>query len=613
MWIFRACTVVLLSSVAAATPDTLEPERPSDPPAGHAVRQDPLARSPGLRLGFGSYTSVQVNVDGNGQNIVGDAANEPSIAVNPLDPTNLVIGWRQFDNVASNFRQAGWAYSNDGGTTWTFPGSITPGTFRSDPVLDTDRFGNFYYQTLKQSFEIDVFRSTDGGATWGPPVPSFGGDKNWLVVDSTGGIGDGNLYGIWQRFGGCCGFDVLVRSTDDGASYESPVDVDRWPTFGTLAVGPAGELYAAGIDGTVTQDFSTVVVSRSDDARDAGRSPTFAGDEVDLGGSVAFTETPNPAGLLGQVNVWTDHTPGPTLGNVYVVASIDPPGPDPLDVRFARSEDGGSSWSAPVTVNDDASNANWQWFAAHSVAPNRRIDVIWNDTRNGSSAVESQLFYSYSWDAGVTWSPNVPVSPIFDSTVGFPSQNKIGDYYTLRSDATGANVAYSATFNGEQDLYFVRVFPDCNGNAVSDVTDTITGSSPDCNLNRVPDECETPQCTGAGYVPDGRGSAEPLRAGLDATGDVTLTWSPSCFAGDSDYAVYGGTLGVLDSHEPVVCSTAGATTLTFTPVATDRYYLVTPRNATQEGSLGNSSAGEPRPQGPASCVPRQIQPCFGTP
>jgi len=62
----------------------------------------------------GNYSSTdifttQVNVNASGQNIVGDAANEPNIAVDPLNPDRIVIGWRQFDNVNSSFRQAGWA------------------------------------------------------------------------------------------------------------------------------------------------------------------------------------------------------------------------------------------------------------------------------------------------------------------------------------------------------------------------------------------------------------------------------------------------------------------------------------------------------------------------
>src|SRR5262245_8460472 len=124
---------LLLASPLAAAP-SLERERPDQPP-GRPAREQALARSPGMRVAFGSYVSVQVNVDGQGSNIVGDAANEPSIAVNPVNPANMVIGWRQFDTVTSNFRQAGHGYTSDGGEHWVFNGTITPGMFRSDPVV----------------------------------------------------------------------------------------------------------------------------------------------------------------------------------------------------------------------------------------------------------------------------------------------------------------------------------------------------------------------------------------------------------------------------------------------------------------------------------------------
>ncbi len=48
--------------------------------------------------------SHQVNVNAQGLNILGDAANEPSIAVDPTAPNRIAIGWRQFDTIASNFR-----------------------------------------------------------------------------------------------------------------------------------------------------------------------------------------------------------------------------------------------------------------------------------------------------------------------------------------------------------------------------------------------------------------------------------------------------------------------------------------------------------------------------
>ena len=89
----------------------------------------------------------------------------------------------------------------------------------------------------------------------------------------------------------------------------------------------------------------------------------------------------------------------------------------------------------------------WHWFGTLSVAPNGRIDAVWYDTRNAANNTDSQLFYSYSTDGGVTWSPNVAVSNSFNPFEGYPNQNKIGDYITIVSDNTGGNVAYSATFN----------------------------------------------------------------------------------------------------------------------------------------------------------------------
>ena len=44
----------------------------------------------------------------------------------------------------------------------------------------------------------------------------------------------------------------------------------------------------------------------------------------------------------------------------------------------------------------------WHWFGTLSVAPNGRIDVVWYDTRNAANNIDSQLFYSWSTDGGVT-------------------------------------------------------------------------------------------------------------------------------------------------------------------------------------------------------------------
>ena len=475
-----------------------QPEAPDDPP-GVRPTAGPTSGSRGAAtVTRGAFTSVQVNVDALGNNILGDAANEPSIAIDPTNPSRMAIAWRQFDTVASNFRQAGRAHSSDGGQSWTFPGVLDPGQFRSDPVLSFDSGGNFYYSSLSTVTTAEVFKSIDQGVNWLAPVSAFGGDKQWMTVDRTAGIGSGNIYQFWNVQFSCCPPNDFTRSTDGGASFEGPFAL---PTpsmkWGTLDVGPDGTLYLTG----ATLGQSSHLVTWSSNAQDPGQTPTFAPGtpiNINLGGTTS-TGGPNPAGLMGQVWIATDHSGGLTNGNVYVLGSVDPPGADPLDVMFIRSTDGGLNWSVPVRVNDDPGNGAFQWFGTMSVAPTGRIDAVWNDTRNTGQTNLSELYYAFSIDAGATWSPNVPISPVFDSFVGWPNQNKIGDYYHLISDSVGASLAYAATFNGEQDVYFLRIGQDCNNNGLHDGTDIATGFSTDCNNNLIPDSCENPaDCNGNG-------------------------------------------------------------------------------------------------------------------
>lgn len=472
---------------------TVGPPLPPMPPTG------PPRTSAARVWVRGPFESIQVNTNNRGKNIVGDAANESSIAVDPNDPNKMAIGWRQFASINSDFREAGIAYSRDGGESWVNLGVLDPGMFRTDPVLRSDAFGNFYYSSLSTRAlrSVEVFKSTDGGVTWSDPVPAFGGDKQWISVDATGGMGDGHVYQIWNVQFSCCPPNDFTRSIDAGLSFQGPWAVPK-PSmkWGTMDVGTDGSLY---LGGTVLNQ-STHLISRTDNAQNPGVMPSFQFvNYVDLGGSTRShggSGTPNPVGLLGQVWTVTDHSDGPSRGNVYMLSSVDPPGPDPLDVNFIRSTDRGLSFSDPVRVNDDPPGSNtWQWFGTMSVADSGRIDAVWDDTRDNPHDVKlSELYYAYSTDAGETWSYNIPITKVFNSHLGFPRQNKMGDYNDMVSNEVGVLLTYCATFNGEQDIYFMRLEIDCNENGVHDGDDIARGTSKDNNHNGIPDECE--ECTG---------------------------------------------------------------------------------------------------------------------
>lgn len=472
--------------------------------------------------------TVQVNVDRLGHNIFGDAANEPSIVVDPTNPRRMAIGWRQFDSVLSDFRQAGYAYSRDGGHHWHFPGVLQPGVFGSDPVLDADADGVFYYVSFlvnyesSSPYEMRLFRSLDSGRSWGDPISRIPGlfDKPWIAIDRTEGIGRGNLY-----LGSAAG---LRRSTDGGFSFSERLRSFGW---GTLTVDTEGTVYI--FDGTF---------SRSHNARNPDEIPTFEELGFPLGfpGMCRIGGSPNDDGLNCQHWIAVDRSTGPYRGSVYVLALVwwleDPE--EPIQgVGFSASTDGGVNWRRPIRIEEGEPDGIVRaWFPMISVAPNGRIDVVWNDNRSHPWPLHdatTELMYAFSEDGGVTWSSNVSVSPIFDPQLGYPAEShKLGDYYTMVSDNLGVNVAYAATFNGEQDVYFLRIGPfDCNGNEVPDKGDITAGTSLDCNANGIPDDCELPLDT------DGDSWIDLFDAAtfFNCLGDVSTASDSCCARFDADH------------------------------------------------------------------------------
>src|SRR5881296_933561 len=446
-----------------------------------------IETSPRMISPYGVFISYQANVDQNGNNIIGDAANECVISVDPTNGNRMTIAWRQFNDVTSNFRQGGWGYTTDAGIHWTFPGVLENNVFRSDPVTKSDEIGQFFYLSLQsnqaQSFFCDdLWRSTNGGQSWSllsGERGAGGGDKEWFTIDKTAGPGHGFQYQSDDGIN-CSGGGVqFQRSINGGVTWQAPINIPNSPIYGTLDVDTNGNLFVGG------EGNSGFFCERSSNAQIGGQTPTFdRSTPVNMGGQLSGGGI-NPAGLDGMLFLAIDRSGGPTNNNIYMLASVEPSGRSTTDVMFVRSTDGGVTFSAPHKVNDDPVNPNkWHWFGTFSVAPNGRLDAVWYDTRNAANNTDSQLFYSWSTDAGVTWAPNVQVSNPFNPFEGYPNQNKIGDYITIVSDNTGGNVAYSATFNfnpnrgqHEEDVYYVRVQPTGGPTPTPTATATATPTS----------------------------------------------------------------------------------------------------------------------------------------
>ena len=370
----------------------------------------------------------------------------------------------------------GYSTTVDGGTTWTDRGIVPLLAQQNfgDPILARNSTnGKVYLATLAGgSFNMDIYRSTDGGVTFsaisdGAPGASGSGntDKEWIAVDNFAGAGNGNVYHVYRDFGGPNRI-AFTRSTDDGVTF--------LPAAGglTIASGAAGNVQGAtvfvGSDHAVYAGFydSTTTPDRIAIRKSTDQGLTFA---ATVGVANLVTAGTNgdlqiPAGY--RSSAFPQFVASPTNANLLFSVHPDFTAPAPnSDIFFNKSTDGGATWSANVKVNQDA-GTNVQTQPSLAITPDgTKLLVSWQDSRADAANRKVQRFGAIGAISGttVTFGPNFQISqpswtPIFgaDPVV---NASYMGDYD--QSDAT--NTDFYTTFTDcrnsadGQDVRFAKV------------------------------------------------------------------------------------------------------------------------------------------------------------
>ena len=334
-----------------------------------------------------------------------DEAEEPSLAVNPVNPNNLVAAWIQgpFQDIIA-------AASFDGGKTWKqVPVPLTTcagGKFlgAGDPWLSFAPNGVVYGIAASgntiSSAVPEVMRSADGGLHWTTLVPPGSSsvdppaDHPSVTADPTNAS---FVYAIWNGANSPHSTAaVFARTTDGGSTWEQPRPIVQTASqsfiqFSQILVLPNGtlvdlyEFYVQQPNGPITQ--TSLRLLRSTDHGLTWSAPVNAVTMTPLYVPSGFTLIVDPeTGQLVQDPTNPAFSVDMQNGNLYAVWEDGRFSNFQYnDIAFSMSADGGLSWSVPIRVNQTPLNipaANRQSFMPSvAVAANGTIGVSYYDFR----------------------------------------------------------------------------------------------------------------------------------------------------------------------------------------------------------------------------------------
>ncbi len=382
---------------------------------------------------------------------------EPSIAVDPNNH-NVIVSVAQDLRLVQfgGHRWHGVYRSADGGVTWSsnllpgFPGDTSPQGLSSplsgfkatsDPIVAFDRAGNAYVAGITTRFSLFVAKYVNDGADYSFTTlicSSACADKPWIAVDNSGGLNNGNVY---ITFDGGQGVE-LVRSTDGAQTFSSIVAVINNDGLSGLTVDPQGRVFVSGVLASSLPQREPIDIAVSTDG-----GQTFNGHEI--AANIAQIPSPLPGNRFrtftipqiasdssGVYIVWDDFT----LGN--------------SNVLFAKSTDGGVTWTTPLRVNDALTG---QHFFSTIAVSGGVISIAWYDSRLGQlsngTITGLDVFYASSTSGGNSFSTNLRVTGVsfnpntVERTDFGDTQIFMGDYIQVAASPGSAHIIWADNRN----------------------------------------------------------------------------------------------------------------------------------------------------------------------
>ena len=328
--------------------------------------------------------------------------------------------------------------SSDRGASWDAPRLIHPdgsttGQWDAQIVVDPID-GRTVYAAWLQYGKSDtvVAKSTDFGANWSVVVANSTNaatDKPILAVRGQEvHVGYNHAQKVW------------VSSSHDGGATFTSTNVNKtgklgWSLAGGGAVDPAGNVFFAWAGYTQNGGAKGPVYLYLSKSSDGGA--TWTTKLIDTSGAPPDCS----AYLCGWAYLGAQMTlASDAAGTLYVLWNAGAVDKGPERIYFARSSDGGATWSAKADVSS-APQGSHHAFPAIVAGAAGDVRISWMDAR---AETLWNTYYRSSTDGGATWSAEVDLSTyvsgydyIQPNGFSFP----FGDYYEMDIDDRGATHA----------------------------------------------------------------------------------------------------------------------------------------------------------------------------
>lgn len=407
-----------------------------------------------------------------------NTAVEPQLVINPVDPSNLLVGVQQDRWSNGGARGLRGQYSFDGGTTWkpSSTNNVTlcqrgPWQRSSDPWVAFASDGSVAYfsaLTVDESANPNalaaisgqtVNTSHDGGKTWDPPSTliidadiNILNDKNSIWADATN---PKIAYVVWDRLQqfvtGSGVADEGENAGNSGGAAAAPALIPPGTEHSAAAIARALAQYGRKIrSGTAAPVTFPLLV----------KGPTLFSRTLDGGKSWSLPKISHDPGANAQTIANQIVTlPNGDIANFFTELNDNTAG-QPARIGFVQSHDKGTTWSvanyAQALVSAGAVTPNLQERirsadVLFSVAVDRTNNVtylVWEDQR--FSGV-NEIAFAWSPDNGFSWTapvrinqtPRKPLNPLFQQalipTVAVAADGTVGvTYYDFRFDRVGA-------------------------------------------------------------------------------------------------------------------------------------------------------------------------------